>query len=271
MTVDAQSHYDAQALKRSSRKERNDGAAAALKKYHNAVKRALIQAFAPQGGSLLDLACGRGGDLQKWKDAGLSRVTGIDVSHNALEEAKRRHRAVAKELQCTFLHSTNLGKEVWTSSQKYDMVTCMFALHYFFSSESTALTFLRTVAANVRPGGHFVCVVPDGLRINTWLMNNTRSPLARITARWCGPPEAFGSAYVFAIQDTVTAETQACEYLVYERVLVKLAEMVGLVAVTELPDACQSMLQSSQGAFKHFLPHSPVSPLFAACVFVRMP
>lgn len=59
-----------------------------LKRYHNAVKRELINRFACKGGRLLDLACGRGGDLRKWFDAGLSYVRGYDLSPGEIEEAK---------------------------------------------------------------------------------------------------------------------------------------------------------------------------------------
>lgn len=44
------------------------------------------------GGSecLLDLACGRGGDIWKWIDAGIKRVKGVDLSPGEIVEARKR-------------------------------------------------------------------------------------------------------------------------------------------------------------------------------------
>lgn len=46
------------------------GPGAPLKRFHNDIKRKLISRFARDAGCLLDLACGRGGDIWKWIDAG---------------------------------------------------------------------------------------------------------------------------------------------------------------------------------------------------------
>ena len=54
--------------------------AAPLKRYHNKIKRMLIQRFAKDCSALLDLACGRGGDLMKWVDAGVKYVRGYDIA-----------------------------------------------------------------------------------------------------------------------------------------------------------------------------------------------
>lgn len=75
-------------------KERDQGLSAPLKVYHNTVKRLLIQRFASDADRLLDLACGRGGDLRKWVDVGIKYVKGYDqaeceVSHRQPQLALR--------------------------------------------------------------------------------------------------------------------------------------------------------------------------------------
>ena len=45
-----------------------------------------------------------------------------------------------------------LGQAEWTDGQQYDVVTCMFAMHYFFDSESALKHFLHNVALNLKPG-----------------------------------------------------------------------------------------------------------------------
>jgi GR25 family glycosyltransferase involved in LPS biosynthesis/predicted NAD-dependent protein-ADP-ribosyltransferase YbiA (DUF1768 family) len=57
-----------------------------LRDFHNIyVKKRLISAVSKPGDTLIDLACGKAGDLSKWIDANLSFVYGIDVSQQNLE------------------------------------------------------------------------------------------------------------------------------------------------------------------------------------------
>ena len=57
-----------------------------LKDFHNLyVKKLLIKSVSKNGNTLIDFACGKGGDLPKWIDAKLSFVFGIDVSKDNLE------------------------------------------------------------------------------------------------------------------------------------------------------------------------------------------
>ena len=46
--------------------------------------------FASGADSLLDFCCGRGGDIWKWIDAGITRVKGIDLSPGEIQEARAR-------------------------------------------------------------------------------------------------------------------------------------------------------------------------------------
>ena len=41
----------------------------------------------------------------------------------------------------------------------------MFALHYFFSSERSARNAIEMAAANLKPGGYFFGVLPDGRNV----------------------------------------------------------------------------------------------------------
>lgn len=61
-----------------------------LKGFHNAIKSVLINAVAGNGRdqTLIDMACGKAGDLSKWTHAGFSFVFGIDLSRDNLENAK---------------------------------------------------------------------------------------------------------------------------------------------------------------------------------------
>lgn len=58
----------------------------AMRDFHNLyVKKRLITSVAKKGDTLIDFACGKGGDFSKWISANLSFVFGIDVSKDNLE------------------------------------------------------------------------------------------------------------------------------------------------------------------------------------------
>ena len=57
-----------------------------MKNFHNLyVKKLLIKGVSKQGDTLIDYACGKGGDLPKWIASRLSFVFGIDISKDNLE------------------------------------------------------------------------------------------------------------------------------------------------------------------------------------------
>lgn len=108
------------------------GPAIQLKKFHNEVKRELIKSFASRAWRLLDLGCGRGGDLHKWIDAGINHVVGVDLSPKEIEEARRRFRELrGKPLAVDFLQSDALGLTSpilfgpAQTPEAFDAVTCV--------------------------------------------------------------------------------------------------------------------------------------------------
>ena len=57
-----------------------------MRDFHNlVVKKALIQSVSKKGNTLIDYACGKGGDFPKWIAANLSFVFGIDISKDNIE------------------------------------------------------------------------------------------------------------------------------------------------------------------------------------------
>jgi len=172
-------HYDAHAkaptgTRKDALLQRQQGPAIQLKNFHNDVKRELINCYARGARRLLDLACGRGGDLKKWADAGIKEVVGVDLSPMEIQEAKRRYKELkGKMIEVDFKQSDDIGVTSPIlfapddAPASFDAVTCMFALHYFFASETALGHLLSTVAANLKPGGVFFGVCPDGTRVQS--------------------------------------------------------------------------------------------------------
>ena len=51
---------------------------------------------------------------------------------------------------------------VGKGAAKFDVVTCMFAIHYFFENEEKLNGFLYNVASNLKTGGNFITTFMDG-------------------------------------------------------------------------------------------------------------
>ena len=55
-------------------------------------------------------------------------------------------------LQAEFEATENLGRREVRLAQQFDVVTCMFAIHYFFASDKSLDCFLHNVVINLKEG-----------------------------------------------------------------------------------------------------------------------
>ena len=68
MSSNVEQHYDGVTM--ATREQRAKGRLYDMKKFHNLMKRNLLRTFATLQERVLDLGCGRGGDIEKWKEYG---------------------------------------------------------------------------------------------------------------------------------------------------------------------------------------------------------
>ncbi len=114
---------------------------------------------------LLDLACGRLGDLSKWKYQGdkLTRVMGIDIDASLLQEAERRLRNTHGGTMQTKVEL--LQHDLRTPLQlnhTYKIVEINFAIHYFLESEDTFKQFMTNVENHITCDGKLIFTCVDG-------------------------------------------------------------------------------------------------------------
>lgn len=64
---------------------RRDMTSKSLADYHSFLKKNLIKSVSREGGTLLDLSCGKLGDLNHWLDANLNMCVGLDLNRDNLE------------------------------------------------------------------------------------------------------------------------------------------------------------------------------------------
>lgn len=188
-----------------------------MKLYHNYIKRKLIKLFESNNRSIIDIACGKAGDLDKWSDAKFYKIFGIDNSKDNIEKANdsaysRTIKHINKNINnnnnktnTTWLYMVldaskkinneyndkNFDKDVFDHiyglidknnsilnenywgycKDKFDIVSCQFAIHYFFKSEIILDNFIYNVDEHLKPGGYFIGTCLDGSLIKDLLKN----------------------------------------------------------------------------------------------------
>ncbi len=148
---------------------------------------------------ILDMACGKGGDLGKWIRYKPTFYVGIDVAQQSLKDLTERILAgsnwngvpvVLIEADLANIDEAfRSAPLVWTSNDKrwrndqevaeqmyhyqFDVVSMQFALHYMARSEDTMRKFLFFIASKLRPGGQFITTTVDARVVCEMLMGNS--------------------------------------------------------------------------------------------------
>jgi SAM-dependent methyltransferase len=129
-----------------------------LRRLHNNEKRSLIESVCRKGDSILDVGCGFGGDLQKWRNVGVN-INMCEPNSDALAEAQERAKNM--KMRVNFYH----GDIHACPNRKYDVVCYNFALHYIFQTRDLFVSTMREIKKRMKPGGVFIGIIPDSERI----------------------------------------------------------------------------------------------------------
>lgn len=238
--TDAASHYDS--LSVQTKRERARGPAAALKRVHNAFKEDLLADFAPCAGFLVDVGCGRGGDIWKWSRIGVRNAIGFDVSESQIDEASRRSYDAGFATYAFEQCSASLDELDDVPDGCADVATSMFSLNYFFGSEESALGVFRRAARILRLGGRFVGVYAEGDKVADLVRVGPKTTSAyEIEASWDELSDAspgIGDGYKLLVRDTVMDGTSVgggapVEYVTRAADVCRMAKAVGLRPIPE--------------------------------------
>lgn len=130
-----------------------------LRNEHNKVKAILIDwacnwVRGPK--HVVDLACGKGGDINKWANTASSYV-GVDKSQPALHEARRRAQERQSTQGYTFVHADAANFVL----PPCNIVSMQFALHYMCSSKNQLQTLMQNIGKALQPNGVFILSTVD--------------------------------------------------------------------------------------------------------------
>ena len=185
-----------------------------LRVFNNWIKSCIIQRYSPDedhtpgsreaGRSsgedllVLDIGCGKGGDLNKWQAAPqpIQLYVGLDPADVSINQARDRYRSLGsrggrgggrgrgggggrgdrppafdgrfyvKDCYNESIEDLEIIRQVGfdpspMNRRGFDVVSMMFSMHYAFESEKHARTMLRNVAGALKKGGRFIGCIPN--------------------------------------------------------------------------------------------------------------
>lgn len=204
---------------------KNESQIKGLRSFNNWVKSCIIQKFSPQDKQavqeeelgwgetakepeeikpllVLDVGCGKGGDLQKWDKAPqpVGLYVGLDPADLSIDQARDRYKSmwkgrrprfdarfVAKDCFGEWLGDVPIVQEIgidptpnsmnrWGKGGGFDIITMMFTMHYAFESEEKVNMMLRNVSGALKKGGRLIGVCPNSdvisERVKDWFKKN---------------------------------------------------------------------------------------------------
>tara|TARA_E500000178_G_C17018749_1_gene754293 strand:+ start:279 stop:1175 length:897 start_codon:yes stop_codon:yes gene_type:complete len=179
-----------------------------LRKFHNYIKYQLIidSCLKTNAISLLDIACGRGGDLQKWldKQLKLKYILAMDNHresiYNSIKNGNSFDGAIArfnnlkyyynKTPFIKFIYADILDDDIKSklnkidSNKLYDVISCQFALHYFCEDDIKLNNVLKLISSKLNKDGLFIGTATDGDLIKKILDNGPVDiPLLNLTKK----------------------------------------------------------------------------------------
>ncbi|KAM4550672.1 mRNA cap guanine-N(7) methyltransferase isoform 1-T2 [Fundulus diaphanus] len=176
--------------------------------------------------SVLDLGCGKGGDLLKWRRGGISHIVCADIAEVSVdqcrtryEEMKRKSYSNEKIFSAQFI-TADCSKEVLSEKLEdpklmFDICSCQFVYHYSFESEQKADMMLRNACERLKPGGFFIGTTPDAYelvkRIEASDSLSFGNEVFNVSFQSKGSYPLFGCQYHFSLEGVVDVP----EFLVY--------------------------------------------------------
>ena len=196
-------HYNA-VPERGRDWRKTDSQIRGLRSLNNWVKSTIIQKFSrpdvPTPNLLvLDIGCGKGGDLQKWQSAPQrpALYVGVDPAEVSIDQARSRYQEMTRRnrgprgrppqlFEGHFFVQDCFGKSLGGipiirdvgfdpnagpdangnitgrfMQGGFDVISMMFCLHYSFETEEKAKGMLKNIAGALKKGGRFLGVMPN--------------------------------------------------------------------------------------------------------------
>jgi len=167
--------------------------------FHNFIKSIIIYNYANQytdnksnniGKDVLDIGCGRGGDINKWNNARVKNYVGTDPNYEGLfgfiDSATIRYKDNMKIPNFTKMkfiqadstigfdvdtqekiftkmtaENKKLLMETFNNNTKFDIISYQFSIHYLFQTEKSVNNLVDINNKYLKNGGYVLCTLLD--------------------------------------------------------------------------------------------------------------
>jgi SAM-dependent methyltransferase len=176
-----------------------------LRNFHNWIKSIIIYTYCfptanTLGGKIvrqnvLDIGCGRGGDIQKMYHSRVGDYVGIDPDfeglYSSIDSAVTRYQEFKKQYpdfgKMTFIQADggilldsesqlkvfpNLSKDnisaidkIFTKDKQFDIINSMFAIHYLFKDNTSISNLIHNIKSFLKKDGYILLTLFDPDRI----------------------------------------------------------------------------------------------------------
>lgn len=177
-----------------------------MRNFHNWLKSIIIYTYcAPeaenkdgkvQKKSVLDIGCGRGGDVMKWFHARIKNYVGFDPDYEGIYSSidgiisryNSRKKVFPQFYPATFFQAdggvpltvkaqserfsnlSNQNKKLIENTFKkgttFDIISSQMAIHYLFGSEESLGNLVNTIKTYLKTGGYVIFTLLDGERVD---------------------------------------------------------------------------------------------------------
>ncbi|XP_075849806.1 mRNA cap guanine-N(7) methyltransferase isoform X1 [Microcebus murinus] len=203
-----------------------------LRNFNNWMKSVLIGEFLEKVRqkktrdiTVLDLGCGKGGDLLKWKKGRISKLVCTDIADVSVKQCQQRYEDMKNRRDNEYIFSAEFitadcSKELLMDKfhdpgMCFDICSCQFVCHYSFESYEQADMMLRNACERLSPGGYFIGTTPNSFelirRLEASETESFGNEIYTVKFQKKGYYPLFGCKYDFNLEGVVDVP----EFLVY--------------------------------------------------------
>lgn len=169
-----------------------------LRAFHNYIKTILINTYCSPIGTLggkrydvLDIGCGRGGDIDKFYYSNIKSYVGIDTDKFSLfdapDSATNRYNALMKKAknvpEFKFFEYDAGAPLTVLNKRTFDRINCQFAIHYFLKNKTIWENFCDNINKHLNVGGFMLITCFDSKRVLK-LLKKTNPFIIHYTAQF---------------------------------------------------------------------------------------
>ncbi|XP_035865255.1 mRNA cap guanine-N7 methyltransferase isoform X1 [Phyllostomus discolor] len=203
-----------------------------LRNFNNWMKSVLIGEFLEKlrqkkkrDITVLDLGCGKGGDLLKWKKGRINKLVCTDIADVSVKQCQQRYEDMKNRRDNEYIFNAEFitadcSKELLIDKfhdpeMYFDICSCQFVCHYSFESYEQADMMLRNACERLSPGGYFIGTTPNSFelirRLEASETESFGNEIYTVKFQKKGDYPLFGCKYDFNLEGVVDVP----EFLVY--------------------------------------------------------